>query len=306
MVPLASGSLDLGGIRVPGATEATSARLGTADWDAVSPDYFRAIALPIVAGRAFTAGDAAVGPPVAIVNEAFARTAWPGQPAVGQRFFQTKGEREARLLEVVGVARDAAYQALGEAPRPFVYVPFAQQPQTRVEFFVKHAAGQAIAREVHAAIAGVEPRLPVVMLRSFDEAAAGGLFPQRLAAWIAGSVGLIGMALAALGLYGLVAFLVAQRTREIAIRMALGASPLDVRRMVLGQAARLGAVGAGAGLLLASGLGSLVRALLLGVEPTDPITFGGLAIAMAAVLFIASDLPARRAAATAPAVAFRS
>jgi ABC-type antimicrobial peptide transport system permease subunit len=128
-----------------------------------------------------------------------------------------------------------------------------------------------------------------------------------VAAWIAGSVGSLGVFLAALGLYGLAAFVVGQRTREIAIRMALGASPRDVRSMVLGQAARLGAIGMLVGVVLALGLGRLVQgvSLLVGVQRTDPATFGGMAMLMSAVLFAASYLPARRALSTDPAVALR-
>jgi ABC-type antimicrobial peptide transport system permease subunit len=144
------------------------------------------------------------------------------------------------------------------------------------------------------------------MLQSFEEAAAIGLLPQQLAAWIAGSVGTIGVFLAALGLYGLMAFLVAQRTREIAIRMALGASSRTVRVMVLKQAGRLAAIGGVIGLVLASGIGTLAQSLLVGVPPIDPVAFGGTALLFAVVLAIAAWTPARRAATTDPATALRA
>jgi hypothetical protein len=246
---------------------------------------------------------------VAIVNEAFARVAWPGRSAVGQRFWQTDGRRkdEGRPIEVVGVAKDAKYRTIGEASRTFVYVPFAQHPQTRVELFVRHAPGLSVTEDVRAAITSVEPGLPIVLIQTLEQATAFGLLPQRVAAWTAASVGSIGICLAALGLYGLAAFLVAQRTREIAIRMALGASPRDVRSMVLGQATRLAGIGTILGLALAAGLGQIVQSLslLVGVQPFDPLTFGAAAALMSAVLFAASDLPARRAASTDPAGALR-
>lgn len=323
VVPLEGNSLRLGSIRVTGVGDggrgggkdggrdgdADAGRLANTDWDIVSPDYFRAVGLPLVAGRAFTAADHDGAPRVAIVNEAFARTAWPGQPAVGQRFWQVTSEhKDGRPLEVVGIVGDARYRYINEPPRTQVYVPFDQQPQPQVELFVKHAVGQSVATEIRAAVAGVEPRLPVVLMRSFDEAAAVTLLPQRFAAWVAGVVGGIGILLAALGLYGLAAFMVAQRTREIAIRMALGASQADVRSMVLGQAARLGLAGTVAGLLLAAALGRLVQhlSLLVGVPPTDPLTFGSVALLLALVLFAASYIPARRAASTEPASALRA
>jgi ABC-type antimicrobial peptide transport system permease subunit len=155
-------------------------------------------------------------------------------------------------------------------------------------------------------VAQVEPSVPVIMLQSFEDAAAIGLLPQQLAAWIAGTVGTIGVFLAALGLYGLMAFLVAQRTREIAIRMALGASSRDVRGMVLKQAGTLAAIGGVIGLVLAGGIGTLAQSLLVGVPPIDPVAFGGTALLFAVVLAIAAWTPARRAAATDPATALRA
>lgn len=311
-IPLQGGSFDLGAIRVPGAGADAVTRLEDADWDVVSPDYFRAVGLPIRSGRAFTRADRAGGRLVAIVNETFARVAWPGQPAVGQLFWQMTGPTsttpDGRPIEVIGVVKDAKYRSFDEPARPFIYVPFDQHPQTDVQWFLQHAPGAAIGPDVRAAIARAEPGLPVVLMQPFDDAVAFGLLPQRLAAWIAGAVGSIGLFLAALGLYGLAAFLVAQRRREIAIRMALGASPADVRSMVLRQAAWLGLAGGGAGLLLAAGLGRVIAnlQLLVGVQSTDPLTFGGLALLLGLVLLAASYLPARSAAATDPAVALRA
>jgi putative ABC transport system permease protein len=307
MIPLVSGSLRLGGIHVPGLSDARNARVNDADWDVVSPDYFRTLGVSLVAGRDFGDRDREGSPEVAIVNQTFASHAWPDRPAVGQRFWRTTGQGDPeRPVEVIGVVGDAKYHSSTEAPRPFVYVPFRQNPQAHVELFVRHAPGHSVLEDVRAVISGVDPRLPIVQIQPLEEAVAGEFFPQRLAAWTAGSLGSIGMFLAALGLYGLVAFLVAQRAREIAIRMALGASEQAVWSMVLRQAARLGAIGAGLGLALAAGLGVVVQSLLVGVPPTDPVTFGGLVLLMASVLFAASYGPARRAARTDPAVALRA
>jgi putative ABC transport system permease protein len=317
MVPLDGGSFGIGRVRVPGASEAALARLNDDNWDVVSPDYFRSIGLPLIAGRAFTHDDRADRPLVAVVNETFAKIAWPGagQSAIGQRIWQSSGgnaskngvEDEGRPLIIVGVIKDAKYRTIGEASRAFIYVPFAQQPQTHVELFVKRAAGQSIERDVRMAIGSIEPNLPVVRIQSFDDAASAGLFPQRLAAWIAGAAGMIGIFLAALGLYGLAAYLVAQRAREIAIRMALGATRRDVRSMVMSQAVRLGIAGSIAGLLLVVALGEVTKNvnLLLGVTPTDPSTLIAMSTLMLAVLFAATWVPARRATATNPAAALR-
>ena len=307
MIPLVSGSLRLGEIRVPGLHDTARMRVSEADWDVVSPEYFKTLGIPLQAGREFGAGDRGGAPEVAIVNETFARLAWPGRPALGQRFRRTTGgggpERE---VEVVGVVADAKYRVSTEAPRPFVYVPFAQNLQTHVELFVRHAEGYAISSDAARAVSDADPRLPIVQVQSFADVVAGEFFPQRLAAWTAGSVGSIGMVLAALGLYGLVAFLVAQRSREIAIRMALGASQGTVASMVLRQAARLGTIGTGLGLALAAALSAIVHSLLVGVPAADPLTFGGLTVVMGLVLFAASSIPARRAARTDPASALRA
>jgi predicted permease len=309
VIPLQSGGMGLGGVRIPGLDEEALQRLNDADWNVVSPDYFRTLEIPMTAGRAFSDEDRDGFPLVAIVNETFARTAWPGQSAVGQRFWRADGgDDEGRPLEVVGVARDAKYRSISELQAPFIYVPFAQQPDSEVSLFVATAGGPSVAPAVRQAIARVDTGLPVVLYQSMDNATTLGLLPQRIAAWVAGSVGVIGLFLAGLGLYGLTAFLVAQRTREIAIRMALGATHGQVRGMVLRQAARLGLIGGVIGLGLAAGLGQVVQSLSLLVEvrATDALTFGSVALLMAAVLLVASLLPARRASRTDPAVALRT
>jgi hypothetical protein len=307
MIPLQGSGFGLGSVRVPGVTGPRADGRIDADWDIVSPEYFETIDMAIVDGRAFRDSDRAGAPYVAIVSETFVRQAWPGQSGVGRTFLQQADQKEERTVEIVGVARDAKYRFISSAPAPFIYVPMAQQPfSPHLEFYVRHAPGRPIGQEIRTAMAQVEPNVPVLMLQSFADAAAIGLLPQKLAAWIAGSVGTIGIFLAALGLYGLMAFLVAQRTREIAIRMALGASDRDMRTMVLKQAAALAAIGGVIGLVLAGGIGTLAQSLLVGVPPIDALSFGGTALLFAIVLAIAAWSPARRAAATDPAVALRA
>lgn len=262
--------------------------------------------MPIVDGRSFQDDDRDGSRPVAIVNETFARLAFPGRPVVGRVFYQSVNGQDDRAVEIVGVARDARYRFIGEPARSFIYRPIAQQPASRLEFFVKHAAGRQGGADIRAAVAEVESSVPVVLLQSFDDAAAVGLLPQRLAAWIAGSVGAVGIFLASLGLYGLMAFVVAQRTREIAIRMALGASRGQVRGLMLKQAARPSVLGAAVGLALAGGVGTLAQGMLVGVSPIDPIAFCGTAAMFAIVLAIAAWTPARRAATSDPATALRA
>ncbi|MCC7034775.1 MAG: ABC transporter permease [Acidobacteria bacterium] len=307
MIPLQGGSLGLGRIRIPGRQAGPEGSdVLDADWNVVSPEYFETIGMRVVEGRGLLATDRADAPMAAVVNETFARTAWPGQPAIGQRFMQQTRDSEERPVEVVGVVVDAKYRYVTDPPTPFVFVPLAQQPMTDMTLFVRHAEGRQVAQEIRAAVAQVESSVPVMFLQSFEDAAAIGLVPQRVAAWIAGGVGTMGVFLAALGLYGLMAFLVTQRTREIAIRMALGASTVDVHSMVMKQAAWLGASGGIIGLLLAAAVGTLMQSLLVGVPPADPVSFGFTAALFAVVLAAACWSPARRASRTDPAVALRA
>ena len=307
MVPLQGSGFGLGAARIPGRPALPEGSdTVEADWNIVSPDYFDTIGMRIVEGRGFQSTDRHGATFVAVVNERFAKNAWPGQSAVGHRFMQELGQQEERAVEVVGVARDAKYRYISEAARAFIYVPMAQQPTSELTFFIKHEPSRLIAPEVRAAVAQVESSVPIVLMQSLDEATAIGLLPQKLAAWIAGGVGGIGIFLAALGLYGLMAFLVTERTREIAIRMALGATNQDVRRMVLTQAARLGASGAVIGLALAATIGMLAQSLLVGVGPIDPLSFAGTALLFTLVLGLAGWMPATRAAATDPATALRA
>ena len=306
MIPLQGSGFGLGGLEVPGVKGPRSDGKFDPDWDVVSPEYFDTVKMDIVDGRAFLDSDRADVPWVAIINETFARQAWPGQSAVGRTMLQNMGEDQTRPLQVVGVARDAKYRYISSANEPFIYVPFAQQPQSDIQFYIRHAEGRQLAGEIRKAMAQVEPNVPIVMLQSFDDATALGLLPQKLVAWVSGSVGTIGIFLAALGLYGLMAFLVTQRTREIAIRMALGASHADMRTMVLKQAGVLGGIGGLIGLVLAAGIGTLAQVLLVGVPPIDPVSFGGTALLFLIVLAIAAWTPAKRAAATDPATALRA
>lgn len=306
MIPLQGSGFGMGRLSVPGVQGPGPDGTFDADWDVVSPEYFETINMAIVEGRAFSESDRLGAPWAVILNETFARQAWPGQPAVGRTITQHMGGNDTRALQVVGVARDAKYRYISSSNEPFIYVPNAQQPQPAMEFYIRHSAGRQIAAAVRTAMAQVEPNVPIVMLQSFDDAAAIGLLPQRLAAWIAGSVGTIGVFLAALGLYGLMAFLVAQRTREIAIRMALGASADEMRSMVLRQAGKLGAIGGVIGLALAAAVGTLAQVMLVGVAPIDPLSFGGTALLFIAVLAVAAWTPASRAAATDPAKALRA
>ena len=306
MVPLQGGGLGLGGLRAPGYVGPDGTDEIETDWDVVTADYFKALQLRLAQGRAFTAADRQGAPFVAIVNETMAARVWPGQNPIGRTLYQETGRGQERPLEVVGVARNAKYRSIGETPRPFIYVPLAQQFIPEVTFYVRRSAQGSRINELRQAVVNFDPMLPVIHAQTLDEATSIGLLPQRLAAWIAGGVGIIGLLLAAFGLYGLTAFSVAQRTREIAIRMALGASRQGVLWMVLGQAGRLALLGAVIGIAMAVGFSLLLSSLLIGLQPVDAMAFGAAFAVLGCVMVAASWVPARRAATMDPMRALRA
>jgi len=271
----------------------------TAALNAVTPGYFETLRIPLVAGRAFFPADNPRGRPVAVVNEELARRLWPGRSPIGERLWQGAGQRE-----VVGVARDVKVRSLVEDSQPQVYVPLAQSHQPRARLLVRGEGD--LAGAVRRQVAALAPDLPVMESMPLREAVAFALFPQRMAASIAGALGVLGLALAATGLYGVVAYSVSLRTREMGVRAALGARRSDLMALVLGRGLRLALAGVAAGAALAAVLTRAGRGLLHGVSPTDAPTFLAVALLMTAVAALASYLPARRAARVDPMTALRS
>jgi predicted permease len=310
MVPLDGGGMGLGALRTPGTTD-PRAFIDT-DWNVVTPSYFDALRVPIVAGRNFGVADREGAPLVAIVNEHFARAVWPGVDPVGQVLengdFRPGRGGVSRRLTVVGVARDAKNRWLGEAPAHFIYVPLAQQPMQSLHYFLRHAdaATGSTAAAVRQALAGFDRNLPLVRFAPFRQFADTGLLPQRLAASIAGSLGVVALLLGAIGIYGVTAFAVTSRTREIGIRMALGADAARVLRSVLWHGLRLTAIGGAVGLAAAIAATRLLASLLFGISALDPIAFAGTTALLVGVAVVASWIPARRAARVNPVVALRT
>jgi predicted permease len=311
MVPLDGGGLGLGGLRRKG-TFGPDARIDT-DWNVVSPGYFEAIGLPVQRGRTFSSSDREGAPRVAIVNERFAKMVWPDEDAIGQQlengdFRPGREASEVQTLTVVGVARDAKYRWIGEAPAPFIYVPYAQQPTREVNYLVRRDAAASLDLQpaVRDALKSFDPNLPLIRMQPLQSYADLGLLPQRLAASLAGSLGVVALLLAGLGIYGVTAFAVASRTREIGVRIALGADRARVMRMVLWQGARLTAIGGAIGLALSLGASQLVSSLLFGVSPLDPVTYLSTLGALAAVTLAGTIAPARRAAAVNPMTSLKA
>jgi putative ABC transport system permease protein len=311
VMPLEGDGMSLGALRRAG--ESASADTVHADWNAVTPDFLPELGLPIVAGRNFTDADGMDAPPVAIVNEQFARGFWPGADPIGRVLefgdFRPGHEREIGRLTVIGVVRGAMARIVGGEPRPFIYVAMAQNPAKGVHFFLRRSPAAAdldLQPAVRAAVRDFDRNLPLVSFAPFSQYANLGLLPQRIAGSVAAALGAIALLLAAMGLYGVTAFAVTSRTREIGVRLALGADRARIARLVLGQGLRLVAVGAAIGGVAAAGLSQLLSSLLFGISPLDPPAFAITLGLLACVALAATWLPARRAAALDAAAALRN
>ena len=269
----------------------------------VSPGYFGLMKIPILEGRDFNMRDDITAPPVMIVNQEFVRRYIATGIAVG-RLVRGWG----KWFRIVGVVQNSKIYRLTEAPQPYFYVPMRQiyRPEMGLVFYVRASSSissaiTALQRQAQA----VDPAVPVFDVTSLNDIIAASLFAQRISASLLGVLGNVALLLAAVGLYGVMAYSVAQRTNEIGIRMALGALSRDVLRLVLGQAAKLAMMGVVVGIAVALALTRLMSTLLFGVSATDPTTFAGVALLLVVVALAASYVPVRRAMKLDPVVALR-
>jgi predicted permease len=270
-----------------------------------APDFFRTLGIPLVAGREFTVNDTLQSPGVAIVNERYAARYFPHAHPVGQHLTALLGTR--RDLEIIAVARNANTATLRGIPPATVYLPYAQIPGSASSNVVVRAAGSF--PEISAALRRtLQPLAPVTPLdvQALSDQVGNTMTRERLMAALAGAFGLLALVLAAVGIYGLLAFAVTQRTREIGIRMALGAWPSRVVRLVLRGVRLPLTIGIAAGLPAVWALSRLIESMLFGLKPTDPLAVGGATVLLVAVAQLAAYLPARRAARVDPLVALRS
>jgi predicted permease len=271
------------------------------DVNQVGPDYFGTLGIPLVAGRALDRRDD-TGPLVAVINETMARRYWPAGDALGRRIYRDS----TTAIEVVGIARDGKYRDLREAPQATLFLPFAQVPRPSATLLVR-AAGDplALVPALRAAVTAVDPGVPVFDLRTLETHVGFARARERLAADVVAVFGAVSLGLAALGLYGVLADGVRQRTREIGVRVALGARPADVTGLFLRRATGLVAAGAALGGIGALAATRLVRDLLFGVASADPASFLAAAGALVGAGLLAAFLPARRAARLDPMEALR-
>jgi putative ABC transport system permease protein len=265
--------------------------------------YFQAMETRLVQGRDFTEQDDQNAAPVAIVNETFARRFYPGEDPIGKSF--RMGSPESPQRQVIGVVEDGKYAGLNEDPKPYVVRPLWQSYSGSTLVIVRAAAdAQKLIASIRDEVRQLDPNLPVAS-RTLTERMSLPLLPARIAAWVLGVFGMLALALVAIGLYGVMSYAVSKRTREIGIRMALGAESADVMRLVIGQGLTLVLIGMGIGLIAAIALTQSMKALLFGVSATDPLTYAGVGLLLAGVALLACYLPSRRAAKVDPMIALR-
>jgi predicted permease len=273
-------------------------------FNVVGPNYFKTMETPLLRGRDFAETDRKGAPGVVALNETLAATLWPGEDALGKRV--SVSGPEGPFLEVIGVARDGKYRSLGEAPHPYIYQPLLQSYDPKMTLVVRtKGEPQSVAAAVREQIRALDANLPVADVKTLRDQLDLSLFPSRVAAWTLGGFGVLALLLAAIGIYGVVSYSVAQRTREIGVRMALGAKEKDVLRLVLGEGLFVIAVGLAFGLLLAFAATRVIVGFLYGVGATDPLTFVCVPLLLGFVALVASYIPARRATKVDPLVALR-
>jgi len=279
------------------------------DFRAVTPGYFKTMGMQLIKGREFTPRDELRSTQVAIINEALARRYFPNQDPLGKRVMPGVGidERGWLMREIVGVVRDSKHVSLREEPPPNIYLPHGQFPRQGMTLVVRAANGPnmligVVQKEAHA----LDSELPVFEIRTLDQYLASSVAEPKFSALLLGLFAGLALILSCIGLYGVMSYVVAQRTRELGIRMALGAQTRDVLKLVIRQGIRLTLLGAAIGGAGAVALSRVIKSWLFGVSPTDPLTFAVAALLLAVVALLSCWIPARRATKVDPITVLRS
>jgi predicted permease len=304
-LPLDEGNVNLG-FEIVGNPPLPPGAAITADYSSVSPDYFRVMQIPLLRGRVFNDHDAPSAPRVAVISETLARRFFPNQDVLGKQLIFGFPPDGSAAREIVGIVGDVRDTSLSEMPGPMMYVPFAQAPFWGGQVVVRsNLSSSSVAASIRKATHEIDKDLPVTDIATLPETLDASVAQPRFRTLLIGLFGLIALLLAAVGIFGVISYSVSRRTHEIGIRVALGATPANVLRLVLGESAKLVLLGLAWGIPAALGLTRFLASLLFEVHPADPLTFIGVAILLTLVALIACYVPARRAMRVDPMVALR-
>jgi macrolide transport system ATP-binding/permease protein len=272
----------------------------------IGPNYFQTMSTPLLSGRDFAETDGPQTPKVVVINETMAKRYWAGQDAVGRRI--RLGNSDGQVYQIVGIAKDGKYRTLGENPRPYMYLPFSQNyPQGYLTLVVRTTGDPThLVPAIRQQVRALDPKLPVFELKSMNEHMARSLLSARMSAVFTTVFGFLALVLALTGLYGIIWYSVTLRTKEIGIRMALGAQQRDILKLVLKQGLGMALIGIVIGLLAAFAVGQVMSSLLYGVSAADALTFGSVVLLFIGCAFLASYFPARKAANIDPMVTLRA
>ncbi len=271
----------------------------------ITPDYFRTMGIPLLIGRDFNGADTGDSMSVTIIDERLAREYWPNESPIGKRITLGPPEDKNPWYTIVGVVGAVKNESLNLTRRKTVYVPHAQYPRDDMSLAIRARNPENLARAIQAQVKAMDPDLPIINMLTMTEVVSQSVWQPRLYAILFGVFAAMALALASVGLYGVMSYSVSERSREIGIRMALGAQRRDVLKLIVAQGMILTLIGTGIGLAAALALTRLMRSLLFEVSVTDPSTFAGLAALLSVVAMLACYLPARRATKVDPMVALK-
>jgi putative ABC transport system permease protein len=302
------GSTDGQGFHIPGRPDPAEGKAFVSGFNLATAGYFSLMRIPVLAGREFTTSDGPGTAPVIVINETAARRFWPGESPIGHQIDLPTGKSSVRLT-VVGVTGDVHHVGLGEPPRAEIFVNSLQAPLPwpwLVLTVRAHGDPTALAESVRAALRETDPNVPVQRIATLEDVVSRSIMEPRLYTFLLGAFAALAVVLAAIGLYGLIAYTVTQRAHELGVRVALGAGRREIIRLVLGQGMRLALVGTAIGLAAAVATTRGLVGLVKGIEPNDPLTFAAVTAVLLGAALVAAYLPARRAARVDPMIALRA